>query len=37
MHEPYNQTGHITKQKHLLENWCDLLGIDLIISNLISL
>ena len=28
MHEPYNQTGHITKQKHLLENWCDLLGVD---------
>lgn len=27
MHEPYSQTGHITKQKHLLENWCDLLGI----------
>jgi len=26
-HEPYNQTGHITKQKHLIENWCDLLGI----------
>jgi len=25
--EPYNQTGHITRQKHLLENWCDLLGI----------
>lgn len=26
-HEPYNQTGHITKTKHLIENWCDLLGI----------
>lgn len=26
-HEPYNQTGHITKTKHLVENWCDLLGI----------
>ena len=26
--EPYNQTGHVTKQKHLLENWCDLLGIE---------
>ena len=26
-HEPYHQTGHITKQKHLLENWCDLLKI----------
>jgi ADP-heptose:LPS heptosyltransferase len=27
MHEPYNQTGHITKNKHLIENWCDLLNI----------
>ena len=27
-HEPYDQTGHITKKKHLLENWCDLLGIE---------
>lgn len=26
-HEPYNQTGHITMKKHLIENWCDLLGI----------
>lgn len=26
-HEPYNQTGHITLKKHLIENWCDLLGI----------
>lgn len=26
-HEPYFQTGHITRQKHLIENWCDLLGI----------
>jgi uncharacterized phage-like protein YoqJ len=26
-HEPYEQTGHITKQKHLIENWCDLLDI----------
>lgn len=26
-HEPYNQTGHITKTKHLIENWCDLLEI----------
>ena len=26
-HEPYDQTGHITKQKHLIENWCDLLNI----------
>ena len=27
-HEPYFQTGHILKQKHLIENWADLLGID---------
>ena len=27
MHEPYNQTSHITKQKHLIENWCDLMGL----------
>lgn len=26
-HEPYDQTGHITKTKHLIENWCDLLGL----------
>ena len=26
-HEPYNQTDHINKTKHLIENWCDLLGI----------
>lgn len=26
-HEPYNQTGHILKTKHLIENWCDLLQI----------
>lgn len=26
-HEPYNQTGHITMKKHLIENWCDLLGV----------
>ena len=26
-HEPYFQTGHILKQKHLIENWADLLGI----------
>jgi hypothetical protein len=26
-HEPYNQTAHITKTKHLIENWCDLLDI----------
>jgi hypothetical protein len=28
MHEPYHQTGHITRKKHLLENWCDLLNIN---------
>ena len=27
-HEPYNQTEHITKEKHLIENWCNLLGIE---------
>lgn len=26
-HEPYDQTGHITQSKHLIENWCDLLDI----------
>lgn len=26
-HEPYNQTGHILKNKHLLENWSNLLEI----------
>jgi len=26
-HEPYFQSDHITKKKHLIENWCDLLGI----------
>lgn len=26
-HEPYDQTGHITKKKHLIHNWCDLLEI----------
>lgn len=26
-HEPYHQTGHITMTKHLIENWCDILGI----------
>ena len=26
-HEPYHQTSHITKEKHLLENWCDLMGL----------
>ena len=27
-HEPYEQTGHITRKKHLIENWCDLLDIE---------
>ena len=27
-HEPYFQTGHILKQKHLVKNWADLLGVD---------
>jgi len=27
-HEPYDQTGHITKKKHLIHNWCDLLEIE---------
>ena len=27
-HEPYNQTDHITKKKHLINNWCDLIGIE---------
>lgn len=25
--EGYFQTGHITKEKHLINNWCDILGI----------
>lgn len=25
--EPYNQTEHILKQKHLINNWCDILNI----------
>lgn len=27
-HEPYHQTGHIHKAKHLISNWCDLLNIE---------
>ena len=27
-HEPYHQTGHIHKTKHLISNWCDLLNIE---------
>lgn len=26
--EPYYQTNHILKKSHLIENWCDLLGIE---------
>jgi hypothetical protein len=26
-HEPYFQSDHIIKKKHLIENWCDLLGV----------
>jgi hypothetical protein len=26
-HEPYFQSGHIMLQKHLIESWCDLLGL----------
>ncbi len=27
-HEPDNQTDHITKKKHLIHNWCDLMGLE---------
>jgi len=27
-HEPYHQTAHITKKKHLIHNWCDLMGLE---------
>ena len=27
-HEPYHQTDHITKKKHLIHNWCDLMGLE---------
>ena len=27
-HEPYHQTGHITKKQHILQSWCELLGIE---------
>jgi len=27
-HEPYFQSDHITKKKHLVHNWCDLLNIE---------
>lgn len=27
-HEPYFESNHIMKRKHLIENWCNLLGIE---------
>lgn len=27
-HEPYYETNHIHKRKHLIENWCELLNIE---------
>jgi signal peptidase I len=27
-HEPYYETNHINKRKHLIENWCELLKVD---------
>ena len=27
MQDPYKQTAHITKKKHLISNWCDMIGI----------
>jgi hypothetical protein len=27
-HEPYFESNHIHKRKHLIENWCNLLGIE---------
>lgn len=32
--EPYNQTGHIKKEKHLLESWAELLNININPDNL---
>tara|TARA_B110000211_G_C14081699_1_gene554846 strand:- start:234 stop:1139 length:906 start_codon:yes stop_codon:yes gene_type:complete len=26
-HEPYKETAHILKQKHLIETWCNLVGV----------
>lgn len=26
--EPYKQTSHITKRKHLIQTWCDMIGIE---------
>ena len=27
MQDPYKQTAHITKKKHLISNWCDMIGV----------
>ena len=27
-HEPYKQTSHILKEKHLIETWCELIGVE---------
>jgi hypothetical protein len=27
-HDPYRQTSHILKQKHLIDTWCDMIGIE---------
>lgn len=27
-HEPYKQISHIKKEKHLVDTWCDMIGID---------
>ena len=27
-HEPYYETQHILRQKHLISNWCNIMGID---------
>ena len=26
--EPYKQTSHITKKKHLVQTWCDMIGVE---------
>jgi DNA repair exonuclease SbcCD ATPase subunit len=32
-HEPYFQSDHIMRKKHLIENWCDILGIPYYVFN----
>lgn len=27
-HEPYYQTGHITRKNHIIQSWCELLGLE---------